>query len=443
MFVLRIQRPSRYRLQLHLHSTSCAPHTNRSISIKLTAEIGLTLLTRLNTLQASYDPLLISHSTLQTTYADLVRSTHRQAEIWEQERERLERDLEAGRDREERLASEVKGLEGRLKRITSTGTGTGAGRSRNDENEESRGKEEMIKDLVSRNAILQHQLDRARHRIPQSQSLSGSPAIGSTSPDKVGGNDNGLSGDEIERRKRARRISLGYRSGSYSGPYTAGSTPGIGPPSSQGFGRGTRHFSENAVLTLGSSSRVRIGEEGEDLGRADGPDQNHERDEHERDHPGTGSTNGEGINDNERRVKLRPLSLSLSVSSRYTHAGPSGSHGVDFGGNDQMGHGRKISMTPSARSTISGRSPGLTGRESWVSSSTGGSGWAGNGRSRRCRRWVGLGFDCQGGRWDARLASTCQKLGFPSGLCCGTVTNGPCSVSLWLEVRVRVWLRDD
>lgn len=270
-----------------------------------------------------------------------------------------------------------------MKRITSTGTGTGAGRSRNDENEESRGKEEMIKDLVSRNAVLQHQLDRARHRIPQSQSLSGSPAIGSISPDKVGGNDNGLSGDEIERRKRARRISLGYRSGSYSGPYSAASTPGIGPPSSQGFGRGTRHFSENAVLTLGSSSRVRIGEEGEDLSRANEKDQHQERDDE------TGSTNGEGINNHERRVKLRPLSLSLSVSSRYTHAGPSGSTGVDFEGNDQMGHGRKISMTPSARSTISGRSPGLTGRESWVSSSTGGI--------------VGLGMGAVGGvggGWD-------------------------------------------
>jgi len=309
----------------------------------------------------------------------------------------LEADLVRSGEREIGLKGEVRTLEARLKRSSvravkslagGNNNGNGSGnvgvdKSAEEWEEEVRAKEEVVKDLVGRNALLQHQLDLARQQ--QGQSRTNSPALLGSPTMMTSGTPGAISEEQLERRKRAQRVSLGYRSGSYSGPYTStlsssSINPAPGPMSTSGLGRGTRHSSENALWTLNSQSNADVHVEGlgKDQGRLNADD---------RDSQDIGSGLDHGRVTGRKTGKLRPLSLSLSVSSRYTHAGPSsnasfGTHGDDDGKDREGptgGHGRRISMTPSVRSTVSAqglsqsqwKSPGLTGRESWVSSSTG------------------------------------------------------------------------
>lgn len=224
-------------------------------------------------------------------------------------------------------------------------------------------------DLVAQNALLQHQLDRARLQAQSgsgsgsgsgSKSMGNSPALG-YSP-TVPSTGERTTTDELDKRKKLQRLSLGYRSGSYSGPYssTPASASSSTGPVGLGFGRGTRHHSENALWTLNSASASDSNPNPTPVNVAG-------------DDPENDSQAGSA-----KRGKLRPLSLSLSVSSRYSHAGPSSTVAAAVSAGEDAGHARKVSMAASLRSTTSAQAGQVhdrdhwkSPRESWVSSSTG------------------------------------------------------------------------
>ena len=162
--------------------------------------------------------------------------------------------------------------------------------------------------------------------------------------------------DEIKRRKR---MSLGYRSGSWTGSGSVVSDPagregsfkveegnGEDPLTIRSYRHPAwawgRYRSENAIETV----RGKLDDE---VSSAAGP-------------------SGQA---SEGKSRLRPLSLSLSVSSRYTHAGPSSSTmpaappgglqslsasaspNIDEGPGRFDHHHRQFSLTPSFRSNMS------------------------------------------------------------------------------------------
>lgn len=154
--------------------------------VGLRVEIGLTLLNRINCLQANYDPLLSSHTILQDTYNRLqekfarvdqneeawrkqLKEHEEESDVWEVVRQDLEskvetlkRDLAKATRSRDKLAKLLKlkdhSVNDLYKDLETEEEGMSALKKEIEVlKEESRLREQRVRDLISENALLKHQ----------------------------------------------------------------------------------------------------------------------------------------------------------------------------------------------------------------------------------------------------------------------------------------------
>lgn len=288
--------------------------------VGLRVEIGLTLLNRINCLQANYDPLLSSHTILQDTYNRLqekfarvdqneeawrkqLKEHEEESDVWEVVRQDLEskvetlkRDLAKATRSRDKLAKLLKlkdhSVNDLYKDLETEEEGMSALKKEIEVlKEESRLREQRVRDLISENALLKHQ------------------QMSSPRPE----------GDETFLDARKRRL-LGQEQDS------SALTQKLSRDKRSSLGSGFGHGS-GVGLGLGN------------IGRSVSYD--------DRDKENSFSETQES--QSNPRAKLRPLSLSLSISSNATHAGPSSLGSAAWATTSP----HRFSLTPSLAPSVS------------------------------------------------------------------------------------------